>query len=68
MKKKMYKVIKFLAHHTEQTLTLLVNDLVYGKKGRRRAYKAPRTPRRQYVRHQPRTVVVHVYAGANVSL
>ena len=71
------QIVVRIAHELEQTLTLLVNDLVFGKKARKgrriAAYKAPRTrtprtaPRTAYTRAMtPRMMVVHIHEGAIV--
>ncbi len=70
----MKRIFVRIAHELEQTLSLLVNDLVYGKKARKgrriaayKAAKAPRAHRTAYSRATtPKMVVVHVHEGAVV--
>lgn len=70
----MKKILIRIAHELEQTLTLLVNDLVSGKKARKgrkiAPYKAPKAPRVRRTAYRatttPRMVVVHIHEGAVV--
>lgn len=70
----MKQILIRIAHELEQALTLVINDLVYGKKarkGRRMAvYKAPKAPRARRIAYNhattPRMVIVHIHEGAVV--